>query len=420
MYFTDARSPEPYRQYYRWVMLLLLWMLYAAWGIIFRSTGPLVTPIIRDLDISYTQMGFILGAWPITYILISLIGGTVLDRWGVRRSIFAGAIVIGLSAVFRFFPSGFTGMFFAVALFGVGGPMISIGGPKAISLWFRGKDRGTAIGIYMTGSISGGLLSLAITNSIIMPATGHSWRMTFVVYGVFMLLIAGIWWLLARDKKPANSEETSGIAEVFSGIIKIRNVRNLVIMGFCAFAILHGFANWLPKILETQGLSPSEAGFAASIPLAAGIPSILLIPRLVPVYLRGRFIAFFAFLTGSTLLVVPVGTETVLYVSLVIFGIGCSAFLPFLTLMLLDTKEVDLKYMGTAVGIFFCFSEIGGVTGPLLMGAFVDITGTFRSGSYVLSGFSLIILIMAFFLKSESDPTETWQGPDNDLKDSPR
>ncbi len=390
-------------------MLVLLWMVYAAWGIVFRSIGPLVTPIIRDLDISYTQMGFILGAWPITYILVSLIGGNILDRWGVRKSIFAGAIVIGFSAVFRYFPSGFTGMFLAVALFGVGGPMISIGGPKAISLWFRGKGRGTAIGIYMTGNISGGLLSLAITNSIVMPATGHSWRMTFVIYGVFMLLIATIWWQLSRDVKPAGVEDKSGIAEVFAGIIEIRNVRIIVIMGFCAFAILHGFANWLPKILETQGLSPSEAGLAASIPLAAGIPSILFIPSLVPVYLRGRFVAFFAFLTASMLLVVPVVTETILYVSLVLFGIGCSAFLPFLTLILMDTKEVDLKYMGTAVGIFFCFSEIGGVTGPLLMGAFVDITGTFRSGSYFLSGLATVIFIMTFFLKNESGPIETLQ-----------
>ena len=95
-------------------------------------------------------MGLILGAWQLTYIAVALIGGTIVDKWGVRRSLFAGALIIGLSAILRYFPNGFWAMLFAVALFGVGGPMISIGCPKTISVWFRGKSRGTVVGIYMT------------------------------------------------------------------------------------------------------------------------------------------------------------------------------------------------------------------------------------------------------------------------------
>lgn len=132
-------------------MLALLWLLYAAFGLVFRAIAPLVTPILEDLHISYAQMGFILGSWPLTYIVVALIAGTIIDRWGVRKSILAGAVVIGLSATLRYFPNGFATMLIVVALFGVGGPMISIGGPKAISLWFRGRSRGTAVGIYMTG-----------------------------------------------------------------------------------------------------------------------------------------------------------------------------------------------------------------------------------------------------------------------------
>jgi len=145
---------------YRWGMMLLLWLLYAAFGMVARSISPLVTPILEDLRITYSQMGFILGSWQLTYILAALFAGTVLDRWCIRKSIFAGMMLIALSASLRYTVNGFLGMLFAVALFGAGGPMISIGGPKTISEWFDLDSRGTAVGIYTTGPWLGGLLAL--------------------------------------------------------------------------------------------------------------------------------------------------------------------------------------------------------------------------------------------------------------------
>ena len=130
-------NPEPTNPY-RWVMLALLWLLYVTFGLVSRSIFPVVTPILTDLKLSYSQMGLILGSWQLTYIFAALIAGTILDRWGIRKSIFAGAVVIGLSASLRYFSGDFISMLIAVALFGLGGPMISIGGPKTISSWFQG------------------------------------------------------------------------------------------------------------------------------------------------------------------------------------------------------------------------------------------------------------------------------------------
>src|SRR4030042_5155498 len=117
---------------HRWMNLFLLWLLYVAFGLISRSVAPLVTPILKDLQLSYTQMGFILGSWQLTYIVVAILAGTLIDKWGVRKSLMAGAIVIGLSSALRYFPKGFGGMLWAVALFGAGGSMISGGLPKAL------------------------------------------------------------------------------------------------------------------------------------------------------------------------------------------------------------------------------------------------------------------------------------------------
>ena len=55
--------------------------------------------------------------------------------------------------------------------------------------------------------------------------------------------------------------------------------------------------------------------------------------------------------------------------------------------------------MGAAGGMFFCVSEIGGVTGPLLVGSLVDITGSFISGVLFLILLCAAILGLTFFLR---------------------
>ena len=91
----------PHQQPYRWLILALLWLLYFSFGVVTRSPSPLVTPIIRDLQMSYGQMGFVLGSWQMNYIVFAIAAGIIMDRWGIRRSILLGALVTGLSVLLR-------------------------------------------------------------------------------------------------------------------------------------------------------------------------------------------------------------------------------------------------------------------------------------------------------------------------------
>ncbi|MBI4284125.1 MAG: MFS transporter [Chloroflexi bacterium] len=396
----DGGGTPPYRTKYRWVMLALVWLLYGVFGIVMRSISPLITPILKDLHISYSLMGLILGSWPLAYILVALVGGTLIDRWGIRKSLLVGIVIIALSASLRYFANGFATMFLFVALFGLGGPMVSIGCPKTVAEWFRGKDRGTAVGIYMTGLWLGGLVAYSITNSVVMPLTGYSWRLTFVVYGLLGFIAALLWWFLARDIKTTGATESTGIVKVFSELIRVRNVQLLLIMGFLSFAISHGFNDWLPKLLEVGGLPPAIAGFAASIPLVVGIPSVLTIPRLTSPYLRGRVVALMSFGTAIALLIIAGASGVSLVAGLVVYGIVDCSIMPLLMLVLMDTPEVGSKYMGSAGGMFFCVAEIGGFAGPFLVGALRDLTGGSMVGASLLAGLAVTMAIMALFLRT--------------------
>ena len=393
---------NPHSNPYRWAMLAMLWLLYAFFGLAYRSISPLVTPLLADLNMSYSQMGFVLGSWQLTYIGASTVAGFFIDRWGIRRSLFLGTLLIALSVGLRYFAGGFGPFLALVALFGVGGPMISIGCPKTIALWFQGRDRGTAVGIYSTGPFFGGALALIATNRVIMPLTGYSWRLTFAFYGVMTLLAACLWWFLARDLKTSDASERTGMKGVLARLLKVRNIRIVLVCGLLTFAIIHGLTSWLPRILEDQGFSPTFAGYAASIPLLAGIPSLLILPRFIPPDRRGLALAVMAVLSASSVWLILCLTGLLMVVGLVLYGIAACTLVPLLTLILMETPEVGATHMGTAGGLFFCISEIGGFMGPFLLGALVDWTGGFLAGGYFVVALSLGILLMSFLMQKKS------------------
>jgi cyanate permease len=390
---------EPATSRYRWAMLGLVWLLYVVFGVYTRSLAPLVTPIIKDLSISFVEMGFILGSWQLTYIVFATIDGAIIDRWGLRKSLLIGVIIMGLSEVLRYFAGGFVTLLLCVALIGIGGPMISIGCPKAIVLWFDEKERGLATGICMTAPSIGGLVALSTANSIIMPLTGDSWRLTFVVYGAAAFVAAALWWWRAKDTGEAGTKGETGILRIFSTLARLRIVQLILLMGLFSFTISHGFDSWLPQILEARGISPAAAGFTASIPLLVGIPSVLIIPRITPAPARNYVIALMSALVALALLLVATGSGIVLTLALALFGLSATPIMPLLILILMQSPEVGSKYLGSAVGMFFCVAEVGGFAGPLVLGMIRNMTGDFLAGTLLVAVLSVLMAVMGLYLK---------------------
>ena len=397
----ESDSIPPHEQPYRWLILALLWLLYFSFGVVTRSPSPLVTPIIHDLKMSYGQMGLVLGSWQMTYIVLAIAAGVIMDRWGIRRSIFVGVLIIGLSATLRSLSSGFFSFLIFVALFGVGGPMISIGCPKTISQWFKGRERATAVGIYTTGPWIGGMASLAATNTVVMPLTGYSWRLTFVCYGVMTFIFAGLWWGLTREVKTDGKTGSFNVMTMLAELFMVRNVRLILLSGLLAFGIMHGFFAWLPKILENTGMSPSKAGMFSALPFLASIPAVLIIPRSVQSRYRGWAIGLMAFLSGFAIFWIVI-LKWPLTPGLLLFGLAGPCLMPLLVLSLMESPEIAPEYLGSATGVFFCVAEVGGFLGPFGVGYLVDIFGTFIAGGLFLSGLGFMILCLMYMLQMKA------------------
>ena len=55
--------------------------------------------------------------------------------------------------------------------------------------------------------------------------------------------------------------------------------------------------------------------------------------------------------------------------------------------------------MGSAGGLYFCVAEIGGFTGPLAMGVWWLLTGTFATGAVFLAAAALAISLVTVLLR---------------------
>ncbi|MDP6102849.1 MAG: MFS transporter, partial [Dehalococcoidia bacterium] len=357
--FVPSKSPL------RWLMLGLMWLLYASFGITSGTIAPLVGPIVDDLDMTYSQMGLVLGAWQLVYIVTAYPLGVLIDKLGVRRSLGIGVLVVWLSLVLRGVAGDFPTLFLAVALFGVGGPIISVGAPKVVSLWFQGNERGLAAGIYTTGPVTGVAIALATAASVVMPLTG-TWRGISLVYGAVVLVIVLLWWTFARDVQTpsgdagqADSEPVS-LMQMLRILLRIRNVQIIAILAVATFLLNHGLNNWLPTLLQERDMTLSQAGFWTAASTLAGAFGLLVIPAMARHGYRAMTMIVLLLLASGTTVGLATLTDASLICSLMLSSIVRVPMMPVLTLILMETPGVGALRMGAAGGVFFAAAEIGG------------------------------------------------------------
>ena len=380
-------------------MLGGVWLIYFGFGLLSLAMAPLVDPISRDLGLSYTTMGAILGAWPLVYIVAAAPCGAFVDRVGLKWSLFLAALIITASGGLRAVAFDAVSMFVAVGLFGIGGPLVSIGAPKAIAQWFEGAERGFALGVYLTGPFLGHILALVLTNSVMMPLTGGNWRQVLLIYAGFSLAAGIAWFVLGShpinrvvESAGRHRETIAGQLAVFAKLLRLPNIQVILAISIGAFFFHHGISNWLPEILRTDGMAPDVAGIWSALPTAVGIVGALLIPRLATPPRRFAILVGLALCAAAGALMLLVAGTPALVVAMILQGIGRGSLIAVLILVLMETRGVDPRNTGAAVGLFFSAAEIGGVLGPLVIGAASDFTGGFDAGLWLLGAVSVALV----------------------------
>lgn len=390
-------------------MLAAVWLLYACFGLTTASLAPLVGPITRDLGIGHAAMGVVFGAWQLVYIASAAPGGMAMDRIGPRRTLFVAGMTIAISGALRAGADSYGFLLFAVAIFGLGGPLISVGAPKVIALWFDGKDRAFAMGVYITGPSLGMIAALALTNPVLMPLLDHDWRAVLAVYAGASAVASVIWLAVSahpearRIERHLAAQPRERLLLVYRELLRLPTVKLMLAMSVGVFFFNHGLNNWLPTLLRGAGLAPAAADVWAMTPTLVGVAGSLLIPRLATP--ERRFPILIALLAAALLATVLLHSPPgpLLGVGLVLQGIARSSLMTVAILILVELPEIGPRRAGAASGLFFSAAEIGGVTGPLALGAISEATGGFALALYALSAIMVCLIVLATRLKRGDD-----------------
>jgi sugar phosphate permease len=266
----------------------VLWLTVLAYLITYMDRVVISTaaPSIQaEFDLSKETMGWVLGAFQISYALFQIPGGWLGDRFGPRAaltavvtwwSVFTAATVLSFNAasliVCRF-------------LFGMGEAGAFPIATRSLSRWLLPAERGWAQGLTHAGSRLGGAITPVLVVYLI---ASLGWRGPFVIFAVIGLIWAAFWWVwyrnTPREHKSVNAAEIAlidaGIGAATVGkravpwrqILRSRQMWLLSAMYFCYGWGIVTFLQWFPTYLnDARGFELKAMGLAASMPLLAGV-----------------------------------------------------------------------------------------------------------------------------------------------------
>jgi MFS family permease len=144
---TPRRGPSPA---YRWLVLVIISLAMFANYYVYDSIAPIADMLQDDLGFTDENIGTLNTMYSIAAVLVLLIGGIAIDRYGtVKSTIFFGGLCT-VAAVVNALSPDFTVMAAARFILGLGAEPLIVAVTTALAKWFKGRELGFAFGINLT------------------------------------------------------------------------------------------------------------------------------------------------------------------------------------------------------------------------------------------------------------------------------
>jgi len=368
-----------------------------------RQTLPVaVAAIQRNIPISDLQFASLQAAFLISYALLYVGGGKLLDSIGTR---FGFAIIMAWWSVacsLQGLAHGLSVLLLARFLLGMGEGGAFPAATRVIAEWLPVNHRATGMGIINAGTAVGSVLAPPLIGLILWLG---NWRYMFFIAGTLGLLWT-IWWMASYrgQQQSLAIEQKSAPSTPWLKLITQKRVIGLVVAKFLSDAAWYFYLFWFPKYLyDARGFDIKHVSYFAWIPyVASGVGSFLggwFSSRLLQTghslnFSRKLALGLSAALMPVVILVthVPITLAIILF-SIVFFGQQSWSGL----VMTLPADVFPLSSVGSVAGLIGFGGAIGGaifgvVAGQLLRhgagyGAVFALAGSFH-----LIAFGIILI----------------------------
>jgi len=184
-------------------LLCLLWLAGVAMRMTLLAVPPVIPLVHEELHMSETQIGLLMGLPLAMFALAAVPGSLLIARIGTRLALVLGMAIAALAGGARGAAIDVWTLYAASIVTGLGIAVMQPGMPTLVRDWLPGR---IALGTisYSNGMMIGAVLPPALTIPFVLPLTGGSWRLNFILWALPALLIA-IMFLLLSPREPQHN-----------------------------------------------------------------------------------------------------------------------------------------------------------------------------------------------------------------------
>ncbi len=351
-----------------------------------------------------------------SYAFLQIPAGWVVDRYGVRLPyalsfLFWSLISAGTAL------AGSVSQFFALRfLLGVGESIVTPAAMRWIRFHFSEKERGLAVGAYMSGTKVGPALGTILAAWLI---SAFNWRVMFVVLGLGSLIWLIPWLALVKDTsrkvEPEATRKAAPSAVSFGRIMASPVIWGTIVGTFCYMYFVYFCMTWMPAyFVERRHLSLTSmgiynafsfVGMAAMAALAGWLADRMIARGGDPVRVRKGF-TIAGFLVASTEVIGALSDSVSVALFFAVFsltGLGLATA----NYWALTQTLIPGGAIGRIVGIQNCAANLPGIAAPLLTGWLKEKTGSYDAPMLAILFFLILgIAAYVFLVREKYAPKE--------------
>jgi sugar phosphate permease len=409
------------KTHYRWLISSLIFFITLINFVDRSAISFVIEPLKKEFHFSDTQFGMILSAFGVGYMLLTALGGWLVDRFGPRIMWPLAAITWSICVGFLGLAAGFWSFIGIRFLLGVTeGPHFPAMS-RSISKWLPPKERARALSL--------GLVAIPLSSVVGAPITSYlvadfGWRIMFFSISAIGIVWAFVWyWLFRDDPKDCPQVSKQELQLIQASNCALSKAKNTEIswkfilthpaliannVAYFAFGYMLFFATlWLPGyFLSQHGLNLKSVGWYLTIPWLTGA-LFLKVGGIISDWLyqktgksrlaRGHLIWITQLL--AAIFFVCLSLTTSLSYSLVFLSLGIGFGMMPQSAFFSINIDVAKEKAGSAQGITSSCLSLAGIIAPLATGWLVDLTGNYSTAFLLLSGLTVIaVLTVIFFL----------------------
>jgi MFS transporter, ACS family, glucarate transporter len=350
--------------------------------------------IRRDLGLTESEMGWVFGAFAISYALFEVPGGWMGDRFGPRSVLMKVVVMWSIFTAATGAAWNFASMVVCRFLFGVGEAGCFPNVTKIFTIWLPSNERVRAQGILWLSARWGG----AFTPLLVAAVLAHiNWRWAFGLFGII-----GVFWAVGfyrwfrdrpRDHPGVNAAELALMdgaernAPSHARIpwAKLWSNPTVVLLWLQYFCMSYGwyfYITWLPTYLrEARGVSLDKSALLAGLPLffggvgcfVGGWAAKRLAERSGNVRRARRIVACTGLFSAGAMLVLATRINDPVFAMI---ALGMASFSNDLAMApdWAACMDVGGRLAGSLSGSMNMLGNIGGAVGPVVVGYILSAT----------------------------------------------